>query len=403
MEKSEKIIDDSAIVEQKYESIARLISGVAHDFNNIISIIMGNAQMCLYKLDKKDVNAQSLRDYLNPIMNACERASKIIKQLLVTTKRDEVEFKIVNMNTLLRNLMKLIKELIGENIEIVSQFTDETWYILGNEANLEQVFLNLTINAKDAMPDGGKIFIKTENVEIDEDIAEKIGAIYAPKVEPGKYIKITFKDTGTGIPKDIIDKIFEPYFSTKPKGIGTGLGLAVVQGIVDKHHGYISVESEKGKGTSFYIYFPVITDVREQKLIKDTKDFIEQYQGNGEFILYLEDEDELRNIVSKILSSNGYRVISCKYRKDAEKIVGEHGDKISLFFADIVLIDGSGFDMAEWLRKNYSRIKILLTSGYSEGTINLKKIIARKFKFIPKPYSIIELLKEIKETIEKKD
>jgi len=395
-EKNRDKITEVLINKQKNESIARLVGGVAHDFNNIISIISGNAQLCLMMLEEPN---QELKEHILSILKVSERASKLIKQLLTTSKKHDTEFKILNINKVIKNLLNLLKETMGENIQMTTALDKDIRYIMANQTNLEQVILNLAVNAKDAMPDGGKILIKTENIEISEKEEYKVPVIHTDKIKPGKYVKINFEDTGVGIPRENLYKIFEPYFTTKPKEIGTGLGLAVVLGVVEKHNGYINVESEVGKGTKFTIYLPAISEMENIEHEKAEYAEYEKLKGNGEIILYVEDEDELRKTVFKMLSSSGYRVISCKSFKEALKQLKKHRDEIQLLFSDIILTDGHGLKLAKEASKQYPDLKILLTSGYSDNTVRLNSIRASGYDYIPKPYSMVELLEKIKEKI----
>jgi len=379
-EKNRDKITEVLINKQKNESIARLVGGVAHDFNNIISIISGNAQLCLMMLEEPN---QELKEHILSILKVSERASKLIKQLLTTSKKHDTEFKILNINKVIKNLLNLLKETMGENIQMTTALDKDIRYIMANQTNLEQVILNLAVNAKDAMPDGGKILIKTENIEISEKEEHKVSVIHTDKIKPGKYVKINFEDTGVGIPRENLYKIFEPYFTTKP----------VVLGVVEKHNGYINVESEVGKGTKFTIYLPAISEMENIEHEKAEYAEYEKLKGNGEIILYVEDEDELRKTVFKMLSSSGYRVISCKSFKEALKQLKKHRDEIQLLFSDIILTDGHG------LSKQYPDLKILLTSGYSDNTVRLNSIRASGYDYIPKPYSMVELLEKIKEKI----
>ena len=395
-EKNRDRITEMLINKQKNETIARLVGGVAHDFNNIISVISGNAQLCLMMLEESN---QELKEHVLSILKASERASKLIKQLLITSKRHDMEFKILNINKVIKNLLNLLKETIGENIQITTALDKDITYIMANETNIEQVILNLAVNAKDAMPNGGKIFIKTENIEISEKEEHKVPVIHTDKIKPGKYVKINFEDTGVGIPRENLYKIFEPYFTTKPKEVGTGLGLAVVLGVIEKHNGYINVESEVGKGTKFTIYLPAISEMESIEHEKAEYAEYEKLKGNGEIILYVEDEDELRKIVSEMLSSSGYRVISCKSVKEALKQLKKHRDEIQLLFSDTILTDGHGLELAKEASKQYPDLKVLLTSGYSDSTVRLNRIRASGYDYIPKPYSMVELLGKIKEKI----
>ncbi|HDP68168.1 MAG TPA: PAS domain S-box protein [Candidatus Marinimicrobia bacterium] len=376
---------------QKLESVGTLASGVAHDFNNLLTVIMGHAQMGLMNTDEED----PLNRSLNQILTASTSASNLTRQLLLFSRKEVMEFKSVNINQTIQNLLKMLGRLIGENIEIETILEPDVWMIEADEGNLEQVLTNLAVNARDAMPDGGKLTIQTENVQITE--ADKKHILNA---EVGNYVRIGISDNGKGIPEDIRDKIFDPFFTTKASGRGTGLGLSVVYGIVKKHDGWINVSSKVGKGARFTIYFPATGKMAQSDDKEAIPDF-ESLQGNGERVLLIEDEESVLEFTLDALRQYKYKVFPVSTGKEARTVFERESGKFDLIFSDVILPDTNGYELVKNLTGGKTDIPIILSSGYTDERVREQIGQDASINFIQKPYSILKMLEMVKIALQK--
>ena len=377
---------------QKLESVGTLASGVAHDFNNLLTVIMGHAQMGMMQTEE----GSSLNWSLKQIVASSTRAADLTRQLLLFSRKEAMEFKPVNLNQIINDLLKMLGRLIGENIQIETSLAPEIRTVNADKSNIEQVITNLAVNSRDAMPQGGKIFIKTENIHIDE---EKQKTILHSEV--GDYVRLSISDEGEGIPEEIRDQIFDPFFSTKETGKGTGLGLSVVYGIVKKHRGWINVYSEVGKGTRFTIYLPTTTDgtIQDDKEENTSEEFL---YGDGEHILVIEDEKRVLNFDVITLEQYGYNVHTAINGEQAEKVYREEGN-FDLIFSDMILPDTNGYDLVRRLTEDAPDMPIIICSGYTDEQI--RKTIAEdnRIQFIQKPYSIKKMLTTVKQSLKKQN
>jgi CheY-like chemotaxis protein len=305
-----------------------------------------------------------------------------------------MEFVSLNLNKTIEDMLKMLLRIIGENIKIRKSFKSDLWTIQADEGNLQQLIMNLAVNARDAMPEGGILSIKTENIEINETYCHKYS--YA---KPGQYVCLSIKDTGTGMNKDILSHIFDPFFTTKEIGKGTGLGLSVVYGIIKQHEGWINVKSEPGKGSIFKVYLKAIHKVPEykNKYIPSTK----KLRGKGEKILLVEDEDTVRKLITKLLIENGYTVFAAANAEEANKLFDKEKGKYDLIFSDIILPDINGIQLVEKLLKKNPQILVILGSGYTNWDSYWPIIQRKGFKLIHKPYDFSELLNQIRLTLKK--
>jgi signal transduction histidine kinase/ActR/RegA family two-component response regulator len=375
---------------QKLESIGTLAGGVAHDFNNILTVIMGLSQMVLSGLKKSDPN----RDKLKSILNSAERASKLTKQLLLFSRKEEMEFKIINLNNIISQLRKMLNRLIGEDITMHNNLSQDLWQINADENQMEQVITNLVVNARDAMPGGGDLKISTENISIDEEKAKTI-----PDIKPGEYICLSIEDTGAGIAKSLQKKIFDPFFTTKGRAEGTGMGLSVVHGIVKKHGGVIDLYSEPGEGTIFKIYIPAVIEQGIKMSEEQETDSFENYKGSGETILLVEDEKPVLTYLESILDNHGYNYLSAKSAEKAVQLFKKNEDNIELLISDVILTGMDGMQLANKLKSEKKDLKIILSSGYSNKKVKMSSIKEKGYNYIQKPYNIMDLLKMIHHTI----
>ncbi|HMK56691.1 MAG TPA: response regulator [Dissulfurispiraceae bacterium] len=379
-----KRLEEQLLHAQKMEAIGLLAGGVAHDFNNILCAIVGYAHMTLLKLPEDDL----MRVNLEHILKASDRASTLTQSLLSCSRKQMINRKPVNISSVVKKFEKFLKRLIREDISIVTSLDNAELMVNADEGQIEQILMNLVTNAKDAMPNGGRITIKTETMYIDEGFIELHG--YG---RVGKYALLMVSDTGEGFDSKIRDRIFEPFFTTKEPGKGTGLGLSTAYGIVKQHDGYIEAYSELGKGAAFKIYFPLCRGV-EEEAEKGADDV--PVKGGTETILLAEDDAELRKMTSTVLGDYGYKVIEAI---DGAEAVTQYKDNIDV--VQLVILDGvmprmSGKDAYEEIRNIAPSVKTIITTGYSEDFVGGKGFDASQVRFVLKPFSPSALLRTVR-------
>jgi two-component system, cell cycle sensor histidine kinase and response regulator CckA len=375
---------------QKMEAIGTLAGGVAHDFNNLLTAISGFTTLAMGKTDESSPIHRDLKQ----VSIAATKAADVIRQLLLFSRKQHMEPVPMDPNTTIRRLLKMIDRIIGEDIVIETDLQKEIWRILGDEGNVEQVLMNLAVNAKDAMPKGGKLFIKTENVTIDQEYCRTLKT-----ARPGRFVCLSISDTGTGMDELTQEHIFEPFFTTKEAGKGTGLGLSVVFGIVQLHKGWINVVSEPGLGTTFKVFFPSTSDMPGQKSKEDAP--LASLHGKGERIMVVEDHAEVRAIAMEMLAINGYSVFPVSSAKEAMELFEKENSGFDLVFCDVVLTDSAGTQLVEDLLKRW-KFGVVITSGYTDEKADWDLIKERKYRFLHKPYTMQELLQAVKEVLEEK-
>jgi signal transduction histidine kinase/CheY-like chemotaxis protein len=377
---------------QKLESVGTLAGGIAHDFNNMLGAIKGYAELSLMDT----VKSNPVYEYLKHIVTATDRAGVLTRQLLIFSRSHSAELQSLNLNENINNMLKMLSRLIGENIKIETKLAPDAAAIKADAGNIEQVLMNLCVNSRDAMPTGGKITIKTENVKVDQKYCEL-------NIESrcGDFVMLTVSDTGTGMTKDVLSHMFEPFFTTKPQGKGTGLGLAVVYGIVKKHNGWINVYSEPGQGAVFKIYLPVSTEKPRPK--SDTRIILpEQLKGRAERILVIEDDDGIRKLVTKALVKMNYQVFTAASGDEARALFDREKGDFHFILSDVVLPDTNGVDLCDELLNKNKNVCVLLSSGYASKGAYGDIIRDRKLPFIQKPYNLSVLFKTIREMLEGK-
>lgn len=382
----QKQLMEQLIHAQKMEAVGKLAGGVAHDFNNILTAIIGYGYMMRMKVE----NDETLRGYADQILASSERASKLTQSLLAFSRKQIINLQPVSLNDLIKDLSKLLSRLVSEDIELEIITSKEKLTFMGDRIQLEQVLMNLTANAKDAMPHGGSLVIETEVVRMDKDYVRVHG--YG---ELGTYALLTITDTGEGIDEKIRKRIFEPFFTTKDIGKGTGLGLSIVYGIIKQHNGYINVYSELGKGTTFKIYLPL---VEAEVLPELTEEPVTSLSGT-ETILIAEDEESVRNLYKEALEAYGYEIIDAEDGEAAVRKFVENRDKIKLIILDVVMPKKNGKEAYEEIKAMSPDIKALFTSGYTENVIHKKGILDYSYNFLRKPVSPHVLLKKIREVL----
>ena len=374
---------------QKMEAVGTLAGGIAHDFNNMLNVIMGYGGMVLDNLE----SGSSSREDMNTLLAAAERAANLTKRLLVFSRKQVVDVKPVNINELILDLRKMLDRLIRESIELHLDLAARPLIVLADTGMVEQVLMNLVVNARDAMQDGGQLSICTGLMEMDDEYVAMHG--YG---KPGRYALISVTDTGQGIDAETQKRVFEPFFSTKCAGEGTGLGLAISYRIIQQHNGYINVYSEPLHGTVFNIYLPL----SEEAPSRDRKTTAEvPVKGGSETVLVAEDDPPLRELTRRMLEAFGYNVISAKDGADAITKFMENRERISLLLLDMIMPKKSGKEVAEAIQKVSPRIKILFVSGYTMDNIKTRELIGSDFNFIHKPFQLNELAMKVREILDK--
>jgi two-component system cell cycle sensor histidine kinase/response regulator CckA len=374
---------------QKIEAIGQLAGGVAHDFNNLLTVIKGYAQLSL--LDLKENNP--VRENIQEIQKATQRATDLTRQLLAFSRRQILDPKVLDLNSLLRDTEKMLRRMIGEDIELITLLSEDLGRVKIDPSQIEQVIFNLAVNARDAMPSGGKLTIETANVTSDEHYAHThIG------MPPGHYVRLSVSDTGVGMSREVQEKAFDPFFTTKDKGKGTGLGLSTVHGIVTQSGGKVLVYSEPGHGTTFKIYFPTIEGELDAP---NGKNETESLPRGSETVLLVEDEPSVRDLAKRLLKQQGYRVLEAANGEEALRLVQEKtGEKIHLLLTDVVLPQMGGKELADQLRILRPGIKVLYTSGYTDYAIVHHGVLDSGTDFLQKPFSLKTLSQKVREVLD---
>jgi PAS domain S-box-containing protein len=373
---------------QKMEAVGRLAGGIAHDFNNLLTVINSNSQLGLMELREWD----PLREKLDSIQKAGERAANLTRQLLAFSRRQVVEMKVIDLNALLQDLGKMLLRVIGEDIELKILPASNLGRVKADPGQIEQAILNLVVNARDAMPSGGKLTIETANMELDQEYSNShLG------VKPGRYVVLSVNDTGVGMVPEVREHIFEPFFTTKEKGKGTGLGLSTVYGVVKQSGGNIWVYSEPGHGTTFKVYLPQVDEPLEEARKKVVW---EKFPGGSETILVVEDEEEVRKLAVTILKRQGYRILEAAHGGDAFLICEQEKGRIQLLLTDIVMPEMNGPELARRLRYFYPEMRVLFMSGYTDNAILQHGLLDKEMFFLQKPFSVEALVSKVREVLD---
>ncbi|WP_448381734.1 ATP-binding protein [Desulfosoma sp.] len=373
---------------QKLESVGRLAGGVAHDFNNLLIIILGYGEMVLNKLHPQD----PMRHWVKEMLGAANRAAGLTRQLLAFSRKQTLQPVVLNLNEVLRNLEKMLRRLIGEDVSLEMLLAEDLARVVVDPGQIEQVIMNLAVNARDAMPQGGTLVMETANVVLDDAYASS-----HPGVTPGAYVRLAITDTGCGMSKEIVDRIFEPFFTTKERGKGTGLGLSTVYGIVKQSGGHIFVYSEPQRGTTFTIYLPA-TEAEAQPVPANPGEV--RTVGHGEHILVVEDDQSLRKMMVGLLSELGYKVTPAANAGEALLLVEEVGLKPDLIITDVVMPTMSGKQLIDRLQRTRPDLKVLYMSGYTDNAIVHYGILDPGTPFIQKPFTRDALGMKIRELLD---
>ncbi|MHA1520731.1 MAG: PAS domain S-box protein [Promethearchaeota archaeon] len=369
---------------QKIESIGRLVGGIAHDFNNILTVIIGECELSLMTLSSDNAVAQSMRE----IKKNSERASKLIKQLLHYSRKQFSEPIILNINDLILKTDKMIRRLIGVDIELVTLLDPNIAFIKADPSQFEQILVNLTVNAQDAMPTGGKLTLRTGQCTISENDLE-----YIPQDQEGEYVTVSIEDTGIGMDDWVLSQLFEPYFTTKVPGKGTGLGLSTCSGIINQHGGFVRVSSQVGQGSTFKLYFPVTNESPQSTTMVETS--ILPLEGT-ETILVVEDESNVLNLIDKITKPRGYHILQANNGEEALRLAKSLPDPVDLLITDLMMPIMGGKELAEKFRDRYPSSKILFMSGYTDDLAMISDIAEKSLAFLQKPFTPLTLLQKIR-------
>jgi CheY-like chemotaxis protein len=371
------------------EAIGRLAGGVAHDFNNLLTIIQGYCELSALKIEQRE----PIEEEIEQIRQAGNRASDLTRQLLAFSRRQLLEMKVVDLNELLENMKNMLSRILGEDIQIFFSLGKDLGKVKTDPGQIEQVILNLSVNARDAMPYGGKLTIETGNVLLDKSYAQN-----RPGVVPGPYVKMSVIDTGSGMPPEVKNRVFEPFFTTKELGKGTGLGLSTIYGIIKQSGGNIWVQSELYKGTTFDIYLPRIEEPTEEG--EEAGDSPIPLQGS-ETILVVEDEKEVGKIIKKTLQELGYKVWLTEGGREALRFIkDQETPPIQLLITDVVMPGMSGRELRDHLIDLKPDLKVIFMSGYTDDAVIRHGISKKEMNFIQKPFSVKFLARKVRQVLD---
>jgi signal transduction histidine kinase len=375
---------------QKKEAIGRLAGGVAHDFNNILGVIMGYSDLMKQELGSDN----PLSKHLSEIQDAAQRAAWLTRQLLIFSRKQTVQLVVLDLNDAVKELDKMLRRLIEENIKMTVIHGKQIGRVKAHSGYIDQVLVNLVVNSRDAMPDGGTLTIATRNVTLDADCTHTL-----PGAIPGDYVMLSVSDSGTGMSGEVKAHLFEAFFTTKPEGKGTGLGLATCQTIIQQSGGHIGVYSEPGKGTTIEVYFPRV------ELPLDVARLLPAgpLARGTETVLVVEDDSSVRHLVREVLETQGYEVLSSAHGQDALQMVRKHGGSpLRLVVTDMIMPLMGGKAMVEWLKTTYPDLKILFVSGYTDDANTHHGVLETGVEFLSKPFTPAALARKVRELLDVK-
>ncbi len=385
---------------QKMEAVGRLSGGIAHDFNNMLTVIIGNIDMALRRMPEGEQTARLSR-LLEAARQGSERAATLVQRLLAFSRQHPMEVKAVDINRLVQSMSELLRRTIGETVVTETVLAGGLWKVAVDPNQLENAILNLAVNARDAMPDGGRLTVETANSYLDEHYVASHGG----EIPHGQYVMVALSDTGSGMPRDVIERAFEPFFTTKPAGMGTGLGLSMVYGFAKQSGGHVKIYSEMDEGTTIKLYFPRLADQRD---IPDWSSDLtptprrEAVAGGSETILLVEDEEEVRRFAVQVLTESGYRVHAASNAAEALEILKGDPD-IALLFTDVVLPGGmNGRQLADRVLQERADIKVLYATGYTRNAIIHHGRLDADVELLTKPFTADTLMRKIRVTLDSK-
>jgi two-component system cell cycle sensor histidine kinase/response regulator CckA len=382
-------LQEQFIEAQKMEVVGQLASGVAHDFNNILAVIIGYSALMKDALGPDHPQYK----YAEEVWHAAEQATGLTRQLLVFSRKQKVQPVVLDLNEVVEDLDKMLRRLINENVGLTMALGKKTGRVRADAGYVRQVLINLVVNARDAMPNGGRLSIATSNVTLDENYART-----HPEAVPGDYVMLAVSDTGVGMTDEVKAHLFEAFFTTKPKGKGTGLGLATCLTIVKQSVGHIAAYSELGKGTTFKVYFPRVDQPLETAIRAERAGSLPR---GTETLLVVEDEPAVCLLAKNVLKNQGYTVLRAMNGQDALRVAREHeGLPIRLVITDVIMPQMGGKVMAEWLKSHFPDLKILFTSGYTDDAIVHHGVLEPGVAFLPKPYTPATLVRKVRELLD---
>jgi len=383
-----RVLENQFRQAQKMEAVGRLAGGVAHDFNNLLMVISGYTEVLLERTTRDN----SLYPKIEAIHQATERATSLTRQLLAFSRKQLLELKVVDVNVIVADMERLLRPLIGENIELHTRLAADLGRTRADAGQIEQVIMNLVVNSKDALPKGGKITIQTANANLGHDELRREYSY----IQPGPYVMLSVSDTGQGMDKETQARIFEPFFTTKEKGKGTGLGLSTVYGIIKQSGGYVLVQSEPNQGTTFRIYLPRVEDAAEPLSPARVS---RSQTGGSETVLLVEDEESVRQLVRETLEAKGYKILEADNGEAALRIVAQHSDVIHMLITDVVMPGMSGRELSARLCASHPQTKVLYLSGYTEDAIVHEGVLEPGSAFLQKPFTLQMLSRKVREVL----
>ncbi len=383
-----KNLEIQLVQSQKMESVGRLAGGIAHDFNNILTAIIGTAELAAISIDEKD----PFHDDFKEILKSGLRASDLTRQLLAFSRKQKLEPKVLYLNTLITNLHKMLLRIIEENIDLKLFLSEDLWKVKVDPGQVEQVIVNLVVNARDSMPDGGNLVIETQNITLEKDYTKMHNDIIA-----GDYAMLSISDSGCGMSKEVLTRVFDPFYTTKTEGEGTGLGLSTVYGIVKQSNGFIWVYSEEGEGSTFKIYLPMVKELSDDIEIREK--ITEAPRGN-ETVLIVEDEDAVRQLTSRILRRQGYKVIEADSGGTALVLCQKMDRAVDLAITDVIMPHMNGVEFVELLREKWPDSKVMFMSGYTENALIQNKLLGPDIPYLQKPFRPIEISLKVREVLD---
>ena len=385
-----RVLEDQLQQARRMEAVGRFAGGVAHDFNNLLTIIKGYVELALNRIGGQP----ELRGNIQQIADAADRAVTLVRQLLAFSRKQVLKPKVLDLNGVVMNMDKMVRRLMNENIEMRTSVDKNLGAVKADPGQIEQVILNLIVNARDAMPYGGKLCIETRNVQLESGIANDQASI-----KPGPYVMLSVRDTGVGISTETLPHIFEPFYTTKENGRGTGLGLSTVYGIVKQSGGHVSVTSEVEKGTTFKVYLPRVEETAQR--LQKAERVEPATGGGGETILLVEDEPAVRELARTVLFEQGYTVIEAQNSEDAVRLAGRHRSEIHLLLTDVVMPGMSGRDLAKHLTALHPYLRVLYMSGYTNNVIAENGALEEGLSFLQKPFTPKALAQRVRETLDR--
>ncbi len=371
---------------QKMEAVGRLAGGIAHDFNNMLTAVKAYSEFLLADLDQADARRTDVQE----IAKAADRAASLTRQLLAFSRKQVLQPQPLDLNDVVERMEKMLRRLIGEDVQIVTRLESDLRLVEADPSQIEQVIMNLAVNARDAMPDGGAITIETRN-----ETLERVEPDWA--IAPGAYVALVITDTGIGMDAQIRAQIFEPFFTTKPIGEGTGLGLSTVYGIIKQSGGHVSVFSEPGRGSTFKVYLPHIDTAESNPMLGPA---MSRMPRGSETIVLVDDDEGVRAVARRILQRAGYTVLSAPDGIEAIRLIGESGGDVHLLVTDVVMPELGGRDLVTHVRDTYPELRVLFVSGYTEEGIRRHGVLDTESAFLEKPFTAERLAQKVREVLD---